>query len=79
MEELTVKDLLNLLQKFEDNGYGDFKIKCEDGDLHFDEIAINYLLKEVRLKGYLFHNDLIQKSQKLEEEIKVAIKNFYKD
>ena len=33
-KEMSVKELVEFLKKVEDAGYGDFKIKFEDGYLH---------------------------------------------
>lgn len=44
---LTVGSLKEKLDKLIDAGYGDMKIKCQDGYLHTDEIGVDYMTKEV--------------------------------
>lgn len=72
---LTVGSLKEKLDKLIDAGYGDMKIKCQDGYLHTDEIGVDYMTKEVLFRGMLYNfppSDKVKKFcagvQKLSDE-----------
>lgn len=74
---VTVNYLLNFLQKASDHGFGDAKIKCEDGYLHEDEVSISIIQREIRLKGYLHHYPIAKKVLEFKEDIEKAASKFY--
>ena len=53
---LTVDTLREKLNRASEHGYGDMKIKCEDGYLHVDEITFSYSSREILLRGFLFNS-----------------------
>ena len=72
---VTVDYLLNILQRAADCGFGDARIKCQDGYLHTDEISISP--KEIELKGYLFHYPPTKKVQEFKRDVEKAVEKFY--
>ena len=72
---VTVEYLLNILQRASSNGFGDAKIKCQDGYLHTDEISISP--KEIDLRGYLFHHPPTKKVQEFKRDVEKAVDKFY--
>lgn len=61
---LTVDTLLEKLDKASKAGYGDMKIKCQDGYLREDEIGFNFFEKEVLFRGMLYNFSLTEKIKK---------------
>ena len=72
---VTVNYLLNLLQRVSDYGWGDAKVKCQDGYLHEDEIALTQ--KELKLRGHLFNYSPSEKVKEFGDDIDKAIRKFY--
>ena len=76
-EFATVDYLLDLFQKLSNDGYGDMKIKCQDGFLHKDEISVNPMFKEVAFQGFLFNIDITEKVTYFKNDIQKAYEKFY--
>lgn len=57
----TVDSLREILNRVSKHGYGDMKIKCQDGYLHVNEISFNYPNREVFLRGFLFNQPVSEK------------------
>lgn len=72
---VTVDYLLNLLQRASSNGFGNAKIKCQDGYLHTDEISISP--EEIKLRGYLFNHSPTEKVKEFKKDIEKAVEKFY--
>ena len=77
-KEMSVKELVEFLKKVEDAGYGDFKIKFEDGFLHDDECGINYMTKEVTIRGYIYNCDVIKKVRDFKASVDKAYEKLYR-
>lgn len=74
---VTVDYLLNLLQKLHDAGGGAMVIKCGDGFLHEDEIAVKYMAEEVQFRGHLYNVSIAQKVKEFCKDIETATNKFY--
>ena len=57
------------------NGFGNAKIKCQDGYLHTDEISISP--DEIKLRGYLFNHSPTEKVKEFKKDIEKAVEKFY--
>lgn len=75
---VTVDYMLRLLQRLHDNGKGDMKIKCRDNFLHEDEVAIDYMGNEMKLRGYLYNFSAAEKVKEFCTDVKNAETKFYK-
>lgn len=60
---LTVDSLREMLNRASEHGYGDMKIKCEDGYLHMDEITFVFSDREILLRGFIFNSSDVKKIQ----------------
>ena len=72
---VTVDYLLNILMKMTQMGYGNARIKCQDGYLHTDEISISS--QEIKLRGYLYNYPPSNKVKKFQEDIEKAVRKYY--
>lgn len=77
-KEMSVKELVEFLKKVEDAGYGDFKIKFEDGYLYEDECGINYMTKEVTMRGHIYNCDVIKKVRDFKASVDKAYEKLYR-
>lgn len=71
-ELMLVSDLYERLKILIDDGRGNWKIKISDRYLYKDEIETNYMNEEIRLHGYLYHEDIFQPTVDLLAKIKEA-------
>lgn len=58
---LTVDSLAEKLNKLSEYGYGDMRIRCQDGYLHDDEIGFNYSTREILLLGLIYNQPTSEK------------------
>lgn len=58
---LTVDSLAEKLNKLSEYGYGDMRIRCQDGYLHDDEIGFNYSTREILLRGLIYNQPTSEK------------------
>lgn len=71
-ELMLVSDLYKRLKILIDDGRGNWKIKISDRYLYKDEIETNYMNEEIRLHGYLYHEDIFKSTVDLQAKIKEA-------
>lgn len=57
----TVDSLRKVLNEVSEHGYGDMKIKCQDGYLHNNEMTFDYINKNVIIHGFLFNQPVSKK------------------
>lgn len=76
-EIATVDYLLDLFQKLSNDGYGNMKIKCNDGFLHEDEIFVNYHEGEISFQGLIFNIPISAKVSSFKYDIQKAYEKFY--
>lgn len=74
---ITVDSLRERLNALSEIGYGDMKIKCQDGYLHDDEIGYNYLDREVQFRGHLFNFPLTERVNKFRNGVEKLYQEFY--
>lgn len=74
---LTVDSLRKVLNKISECGYGDMRIKCQDGYLHDDEISFNYIAREILLRGFLYNFSPTEKIKEFKNDIENAYKKYY--
>lgn len=74
---LTVDILLGKLKELSKTGYGDMKIKCQDSYLHEDEIGINFLSREMLLRGYLYNFPIAKMVNEFKDDIEKAYRKYY--
>ena len=71
-ELMLVSDLYEELKELVEGGGGDWKIKIGDRYLYKDEIGTDYIHEEIRLHGFLYHEDIFQPTVDLQAKIKKA-------
>lgn len=74
---LTVDILLGKLKGLSEAGYGDMKIKCQDSYLHEDEIGIDFLAREILLRGYLYNFPITKRVNEFKDDIERAYRKYY--
>lgn len=74
---LTVDDLLEKLNKLSEYGYGDMRIRCQDGYLHDDEIGFDYLQREISLRGLLYNQVPYKNVKKFYREVGKLCEEYF--
>lgn len=74
---LTVDDLLEKLNKLSEYGYGDMRIRCQDGYLHDDEIGFDYLQREILLRGLLRNQVPYKNVKKFYQEVGKLCEEYF--
>ena len=74
---LTVDDLLEKLNKLSEYGYGDMRIRCQDGYLHDDELGFDYLQREILLRGLLRNQVPYKNVKKFYQEVGKLCEEYF--
>lgn len=74
--KMTVSSLCNKLKQLQEAGCGDFTISFDDGFIYEDGYGVNYLNKQVALRGNLFRKDELCKIVELRKDIEKAFEKF---
>ena len=75
-KEFTVDELITFLTKLKT--CGDYKVIIGERPLYTDEYAVAHDKKELIFRGCLYHEDIINKANKLNDEITKSIEKFYR-